>query len=197
VIEGIVLAAGFGRRMGMPKALLTLEGVTFHALALRAFAEARVPVITVINPQIESALDSPKPGERRVVNEDPDQPAGMLSSIRLGVRTAMQSGATGVILLPVDHPLVMGADIRSVSKGLDDGAEIVVATYGGRRGHPIGLGSRLMRQVLDDPSITALRDLVHRERAQGGLVEAAASEGVLMGVNTEEDLRRASNRSFR
>jgi molybdenum cofactor cytidylyltransferase len=197
VIEGIVLAAGFGRRVGIPKALLTLDGLTFHALALRAFEKTRVPVTVVVNAQVELALGAPGPNERRIVNEDPDQAAGMLSSVRLGVRAAMARAARGVILLPVDHPLVTGEDIRPVLRGLEDGAELVVPTHAGRRGHPIGLGSGLMRQVLDDLSITTLRDLVHRERAQGRLVEVPTSEGVLLGVNSAEDLARASNRSFR
>jgi molybdenum cofactor cytidylyltransferase len=183
--------------MGMPKALLTLDGMTFHARALQAFEEAHVPVTVVINAQIEPMLGSPGPNERRIVNEDPDQAAGMLSSIRLGVQAALSAGAGSVILLPVDHPRVTGEDIQAVLMALEGGGALVVPTHAGRRGHPIGLGSRLMRQVLNDPSIATLRDIVHREQASGGLVEAPASEGVLLGVNSAEDLARASNRSFR
>ncbi|MBK5255940.1 MAG: NTP transferase domain-containing protein, partial [Vicinamibacteria bacterium] len=137
MIYGIVLAAGLGRRLGGPKALVSLGGLTFHRRAVGAFRQADHEVVVVINAQVREALPEPDPGERRVINPNPDQAAGMFASVRLGLAAVQGKGAKGVVLLPVDHPLVTGEDIRAVADALRNGAAIAVATHGGRRGHPI------------------------------------------------------------
>ncbi|MBK5257044.1 MAG: NTP transferase domain-containing protein, partial [Vicinamibacteria bacterium] len=104
-------------------------------------------------------------------------------------------GAKGVVLLPVDHPLVTGEDIRAVADALRNGAAIAVATHGGRRGHPIGLSAAVMEEITADPLLQTLREVVRRDRSR--VREVAVSEGALDGVNTEEDLERVSRRSFR
>jgi molybdenum cofactor cytidylyltransferase len=181
-----------GRRMGTPKALLTLCGETFHHRAVSALEGAGLEVLTVVNRKVNEALP---PGERRLLNPDPDQAAGMFSSVRLGVAEVLQQGATGAVLLPVDHPLVTSDDALEVIARLTAGAAVVVPTHQGRRGHPVGLSGAVMAEILADLSATTLRDIVRRD--PGRVVEAAASEGVLVGINTREDLERASNRTFR
>ena len=195
MIYGILLAAGLGRRIGSPKALLTLDGETFHQRAVRSFAEAGLPTIVITNPQIESALASAQKDERRITNPDPDRESGMFASVLLGVAEALDLGATGAVLLPVDHPLVGSDDIRVVRALLETGASVVVATHGGRRGHPVGISRTVMGEIAFDPSLATLRDIVRRDA--GRVVEAPISEGAVLGVNTKEDLERVSNRTFR
>lgn len=195
MIRGILMGAGFGRRIGTPKALLTLGSETFHARAARAFREAGLPVISVLNAGVMAVLPEAGPDETRVLNPDPDQEAGMLSSVRLGVLEARRQGAPGVVLLPVDHPLVTSGDIRAVADALAKGAAVVVPTHGGRRGHPVGLGRAAMDEATSDPAVATLRDVVRR--VPGRVVEIPASAGVLVGINTREDLERASERAFR
>ena len=119
----------------------------------------------------------------------------MFGSVRLGVAEAIRLGATGVILLPVDHPLVSAGDVRSVAAGLETGAAVAVATHAGRRGHPIGVNRTVMDEITTDPGVNTLRDIVRRDRDR--VVEVPTSEGAILGVNTTEDLERVSNRPFR
>ncbi len=194
MIHGILLSAGHGRRIGGPKALLTLRGETFHARLSRAFQAAGLPWVSVVSGTVAESLPPPIREETRVVNPDPDS-GGMFSSARLGVAEALRRGATSVVFLPVDHPLVTADDLGAVAAGLHSGSEVVIATHGGRRGHPVGLGPSAMREAGSDPSVTTLRDVVHRDPER--VLEVPASEGVLVGVNTREDLERASERAFR
>jgi len=195
VICGIVLAAGMGRRMGLPKALVTLEGDTFHGRAVNTLRSAGLGIVTVVNPMVALALPSPEADEARVVNGDPDQESGMFSSVRLGVAEAIRLGAEGVVLLPVDHPFVTGDDVRSILDVLRAGAAIVVPTHEGRRGHPVGISRAVMGEIEAAPRGATLRDIVRRD--QGRVVETPASEGCRIGLNTKDALERALNRSFR
>lgn len=195
MIWGIVLAAGLGRRIGGPKALLSLDGRTFLERAVRAFTEAGLEVVVVVNPVVDAAVPKGALSARLVVNPDPDQQNGMFGSVRLGVCEALKLGARGALLLPVDLPLVTSEDVRAVVTRLNAGAAVVVATHAGRRGHPIGISRAVMDEVVTDPSTTTLRDIVRKDPAR--VVEVPVSVGAITGVNTREDLDRASNRTFR
>ena len=195
MIKGIVLAAGVGRRIGGPKALLRLGGRTFLDRAMGALSGAGLEVVVVMNPWVSEAI--PRDGllGRRVVNPDPDQENGMFGSVRLGVSVALELGARGALLLPVDLPLITSEDAGAVVAGLDAGAAVVVATSGGRRGHPIGISRAVMNEIVAASPSATLRDIVRKDPTR--VVEVPVSEGAVTGINTKEDLERVSNRTFR
>ena len=195
MIYGIVLAAGWGRRMGSPKALIFLGGETFCARACRACRDAALETIVVVNETVDLSLGEPGFGERRIVSVDPDQGSGMFGSVRLGVSEALRAGAVGAILFPVDHPLVTSQDVGSVAASIRSGAKIAVATHGGRRGHPIGIDRAVMEEILSDQAANTLKDIVRRDPSR--VREVPVSAGAILGVNTREDLERASNAAFR
>ena len=195
MIWGIVLAAGMGRRIGTPKAHLTLFGRTFLDRAVDALSGAGLEVVVVMNPGVTAAIPADALKARRVVNPDPDGDNGMFGSVKLGVSEALKFGAKGVLLLPVDLPLVTDEDVRAVVTRLSAGAGVVVATHGGRRGHPIGISREVMDEIVAASSVATLRDIVRRD--PGRVVEVPVSEGAVVGVNTREDLERVSNRTFR
>ncbi|MEO8361035.1 MAG: nucleotidyltransferase family protein [Vicinamibacteria bacterium] len=191
---GIVLAAGMGRRIGQPKALLKLGDETFHARAIRSFQKAELDTILVVNALVADSLPKAIAGEVRLVNPDPDQDGGMFSSVKLAVVAALARGASGAILLPVDYPLVTSDDIRAVAAGLLAQTAIVIPTNSGRRGHPVGIGRAAMLEIVSDPMLKTLRDVVRKDPTR--VAEVPASEGVLRGVNTQDELAQASDAGF-
>lgn len=195
VIVGILLAAGRGRRVGTPKALLRLGGETFHARGLRTLRDAGMKTVVVVSETVEGSLGPLETGEHRVVNQDPDGPAGMFGSVRLGLAAAASLGASAAVLLPVDHPLVTAEDVGAIAARLAQGAAVVVASHAGKRGHPIGVSLGVMEEIVVAPLTSTLRDFVRRDAAR--VVEVEASEGAILGVNTRQDLERVSNRTFR
>jgi len=138
-ICAVVLAAGEGRRMGQPKALLPFPGTTFLGHLCAAFARCGVELtVAVVGAEAEKVVrDGRIPeGVRVAVNER--WRSGMLSSILCGLDVAEAGAADAVLVHPVDNPLVAAATITAVSGALREGARIAVPTHAGRRGHPAG-----------------------------------------------------------
>lgn len=145
----MVLAAGAGRRMGTPKALIRdADGVTWAARTARLLTEAGCsPVVVVVGAaadQVRAEL-SDEPVE---VVEATDWDEGMGASLRAGLtalRSASGVGAparTGVqaaMVVPVDVPGLTSAVLRRVlDRAGEDG--LVRATYDGVPGHPVVIG---------------------------------------------------------
>jgi CTP:molybdopterin cytidylyltransferase MocA len=124
-VSGLVLAAGAGRRMGQPKADLIVDGERLIDRAVRVLrAGGCDEVVTVVRDRVVSP-------DARVVVVNPAPERGMGSSLRLALAAA--TGQRAVILL-VDTP---GIGAPAVRAALAADAPVVVATYGGRRGHPV------------------------------------------------------------
>jgi molybdenum cofactor cytidylyltransferase/nicotine blue oxidoreductase len=110
--------------MGQPKAELIVDGERLVDRAVRVLrAGGCDEVVTVVRDGLLS------PDARVVVNPEPER--GMGSSLRLALAAA--TGTRAVILL-VDTPGIGADAIRAV---LAADAPVVVATYRGRRGHPV------------------------------------------------------------
>lgn len=105
----LVLAAGAGRRMGGPKALLALEGETLLRRAVKtALGAGCTPVLAVVG-DWEPGLE----GLAALAVRNPEAHEGMASSIRAGVR-ALPRETAAVLCLAVDQPEVDAALLRNL-----------------------------------------------------------------------------------
>jgi CTP:molybdopterin cytidylyltransferase MocA len=141
-VEGLLLAAGAGRRMGKPKALVTdpsgpwlVRGVT----TLRSGGCSRVTVVLGAEAAEAAALLEGL-GVDVVVAEDWAE--GMGASLRTGLRALSRSTADAAVVSLVDLPdLVPAVVARVVAAGEPSGpAALARATYDGTPGHPVLLG---------------------------------------------------------
>jgi len=141
---GLLLAAGAGRRFGGPKALAVLpDGTGFLVHAVRALREGGcAPVVVVLGSAAEQA-HSLVPDAEVVVNGD--WATGMGSSLRQGL-TALPTDVDAAVVLLVDTPGIGPAAVARLATYADPEA-IAVATYAGRRGHPVLLGRRHWPEV--------------------------------------------------
>jgi CTP:molybdopterin cytidylyltransferase MocA len=128
-VAGVVLAAGEGRRFGGPKALAVLDGERLVDRAVRLLVEGGCAPVVVVSGA--APLDVPS---ARVVH-NPQWRSGMGSSLRVGL--ASVSGADAAVLVTVDAPWLGAEAVRRVQAAFRQGANAAVATYGGRRGHPV------------------------------------------------------------
>ncbi|HET6212602.1 MAG TPA: nucleotidyltransferase family protein [Micromonosporaceae bacterium] len=135
----MVLAAGGGRRLGGPKALLSYRGTP---LVDRAIEAARgggcAPIVVVLG----AAADAVRARARLdgvTVLENPAWTTGMGSSLRAGLAALADTGAFAAVVLLVDMPGITSDAVRRVA-ALPYPNALVCATYHGRRGHPMLLG---------------------------------------------------------
>ncbi len=83
-VAGLVLAAGAGRRYGMPKALVPYEGSLLVERACRLVAEICDPVVVVLGAAADEVGERADLGAATVV-VNPDWDTGMGSSLRVGL----------------------------------------------------------------------------------------------------------------
>ncbi len=141
---GLVLAAGAGRRMGGPKALVRLtEGgptlvETAVARVLEGGCDRVVVVVGAAGPEVAALVEGT--GAEVVPATDWDE--GMGASLRAGLAHLEAGDADLALVTLVDLPDVTAPVVRRVlTTALGDGrAALVRAAYGGVPGHPVAIG---------------------------------------------------------
>ena len=194
MISAIVLAAGMSRRMGRPKLLLPLGGeLAIQRVVRTVTCSAADETIVVVGHRRAEMEDALKHLPARVVY-NPDYAQGeMLSSIQTGLRAASPQATAALIVLG-DQPGISTAVIARIVTALRaHGDRICLPTYGGRRGHPIGLPRRFWPEVLALGGDASLRDVIRRHQAD--IMEVAVpDEAVLVDMDTPEDYKRIRGR---
>jgi len=115
---------------------------------------------------------------------------GMSSSIKAGVE-AVKDEAEAVLILPGDHALVTKRAIDLlVDKYLREGGRLLVASFNGRRGHPLLIDNSLFEEVLRiSEEEMGLKKVVRSHGDELVMVEVGSPE-VLIDIDTPRDYRR-------
>jgi CTP:molybdopterin cytidylyltransferase MocA len=141
-VLGLLLAAGAGRRMGTPKALLRDEhGEPFLRRSVAVLREGGCQdVLVVLGAGSDRAADLLDEGVAVVVAEDWAE--GMGASFRAGLAAAERTEATCALVSLVDLPDVGAAVVRRVVEqgGTTGQAVLARAAYDGAPGHPVLIG---------------------------------------------------------
>jgi CTP:molybdopterin cytidylyltransferase MocA len=140
VVAAVVLAAGGGRRYGMPKALVEYDG---SLLVERAVATAQAvcdPVLVVLGAQAADVWRQARL-ENAVLVANRDWETGMASSLRTGLEglRGWPGRIDAALVLLVDMPGMTAAALERMAGHAAPDA-LAVATYDGVRGHPVLLG---------------------------------------------------------
>ncbi len=149
--EAVILAAGASRRMGEPKALLSLDGEPLVVAHVRAF-EAVGLRVTVVVGACGNDVVAVLPASVRVVWNEAWASTGPAESAALGL-----AGMGPALLTPVDVPPACRADLQALIAARGP----AVLQFEGVDGHPVRL----------DPPHEPIR-LDVRLRSAGRLVSA-------------------------
>lgn len=190
VPAGLVLAAGEGRRFGRPKATVEVRGRSLaeHAAAVLRDGGCR-PVVVISGAAHDQVRTIVAPEDATVV-ENVRWRDGMGSSLRLGLEVVEAAGASGVVVVLVDQPLLGAEAVHRLVRVWRGGGAVVVATYDGADGHPVLLDQACWRLLRD----SARDDVGAREllRTHPELVIRVPCDdtGVPDDIDTQDDLRR-------
>lgn len=181
MIGAVILAAGSGRRMGGPKALLRIDGETLlERIAKAALAGGCRPVVAVIG------TFEPTLGDLDVqVIVNPEAAEGMASSIRRGI-AALPAALDAVLLLTVDQPAVDAALLQQLqARFAEDPTRPAACAYAGTLGIPAIFPARFLPELLALKGDRGAKAILLRE----GAASLPFPEGA-QDLDTPADLER-------
>ncbi len=156
-MAAVVLAAGWSRRLGRPKALVSINGSTLVEWAYERLNDAGCDTVVVVNIDIAEQVAHLLPKATLVVNDDPD--AGRMRSLQLGCGALVDQRGTPperLVMAPVDRP----AWNTEIFEGLRNSSTSSAPAHRSRRGHPVLLDNAAIEAVMAASADESLRALV-------------------------------------
>ena len=180
-VAGVILAAGFSRRLGRPKQAIEIGGENLVERAVRVAQAASLdPILVVVNAQAVFADRLRAAGCTVVLNEAAME--GLASSIRVGVGAAqIVSGLRGVVLMTCDQIGTRPEHLRSLYAEPD---RIQASCYCGKKGVPAYFPCTSFPELLSLRGDTGARDLLRT-------AHAVQAEESALDIDTEADVTRA------
>ena len=137
MVTAVVLAAGAASRFGGPKQTLLLPEV------LRRLRKSSVDDVVVVAGAYPLETDA-------LTIECPEWKRGPGATLRCGLQ-ALADGVVAAVVVLADGPDLSPAAVDRVVDAWRDGAgEVVAASYGGERGHPVVLGRSVWTRIPDE-----------------------------------------------
>ena len=187
MISCILLSAGLSQRFGSPKALARLGGKTVIEHLQSVFVQSKADEIIVV---LGDAAEQIKPlildhkKVKLVYNKD--YILGQTSSFKAGLK-AVSNNAAGIMLHPVDVPLVKAATIDLIihqfEKSLPD---ILIPAHNGRKGHPPVFHAKNKKALLAFSDAKGLNEFEHEHAAETSLFNVD-DPGICRSFNTKEE----------
>ena len=137
MVAAVVLAAGASTRFGSPKQRILLEPVLER---VRAGAVEDVVVV----------LGAHELGTTARTVDCPEWKHGPGASLRCGLAALHPQTEAAVVVLADGPDLSPGAIDRVIASWRDTGAEVVAATYGGVRSHPVLVARSSWNRIPDE-----------------------------------------------
>ncbi|HXN27858.1 MAG TPA: nucleotidyltransferase family protein [Candidatus Acidoferrales bacterium] len=191
MLAAAILAAGESKRMGQPKALVPFQGSTFVDHLIAATRHPLVGITRVVLGAGAEGIRASLMVDASWIVVNADWPTGQLSSIHAAIRS-MPAGATeGILVCPVDHPLISAHLVGQLIAAFDAGGKLIVLPrHRGRRGHPVLFSAALYEELLAAPLAVGARQVVWNHAAEVMEVETE-EEGVILNLNDPETVRKA------
>lgn len=194
-LPAIILAAGEGRRVGGPKALLDLGGKTMLARTLEGCHEGGFcPCVAVVPPSLIEAIRRPQAD--LVLGSNPSPESGPLASLRIGMEL-LPADVCGLLLVMVDFALVSRATYARLGESIRrDPNRLWRPVQGDRHGHPVWFPRSLFEALRAAPLDQGARSVVYANEHLWAGVEVD-DPWIFRDVDTPQDLRDAQSEASR
>lgn len=186
----IILAAGNSSRMGKPKQFLEIGGKSLLQHAVDAAVHAALGPILVVTGAVDEQVRTHLAATPVRIIRNRDWEEGMASSIRIGVKAAIDAASTinGVLLMVADQP---SADAGVLKKlwltWVASGQPVAAAVYEGEAGTPAIFDASMFPELLQLKGETGAKKLIRSRTGQ--LAKLEFPEGI-RDIDTPEDYER-------
>jgi molybdenum cofactor cytidylyltransferase len=187
----VVLAAGFSARLGQPKALAHVHGLSLLRRTVKLAAALRASRIIVVVPPAAARYYAQARHRGVTLARNPHRGEGLSSSVRCGLKHAWYCSA--VLLLPVDLANLKLRELRRLVRRWQAAPGRTFATrMDTRGGTPLILPKRLFPRALRIVGDSGLRGLLAElPLAQRELLELPSAR---IDVDTPRDLAAVRRR---
>lgn len=186
-IVGILLAASFSRRYGAQK---LLESFAMNACvaqkSCRNLMVATDRVIAVVRPDQTELANCLSREEAEVAffqNAHQDKGATLAFAV------ASTPSVLGWLVALADMPLIQITIIQSLVGELRSGKSVVIPSYLGRRGHPVGFSHLNYESLVQLKGDKGARTVIDKQK-EYALMLPVDDAGILFDIDTREDMIR-------
>jgi len=185
-ITALILAAGYGTRIGKPKLMLEKNGDSFLSVILKNLQNYSVDkIFCITNKDNTEWVNTNFPDLQTIINANPEN--GMLSSVYCGVNFN-QSHSDGYLIIPVDYPFVKKETYALLINSFLENPESIIKPYfQNRHGHPIIIPESLIKNIPESGIKIGLKEIIKKSGIKQIIVEAD-DDGILKNINYPGDL---------
>lgn len=189
---GILLAAGFSRRFGASNKLLqpVADGRPIALAAAQNLIQAIPTCIAVVRPE-NTVLATLLQHAGLTVFACKESEQEMADSLSAAIRFSanFEAASHGFVIALADMPYIQPATIRTVANRLNSSESIIIPTYHGQRGHPVGFAAKYRSELENLQGDEGARSIVKRY-ADAVCLLACEDAGILADIDTPQDLER-------
>ena len=179
----LIVAAGMSSRMGAFKPMVNIGSISIAQRIVATFQQAGIRKIVMVTGYNAAALERHLAGSGVIfLRNEQYETTQMFDSVKIGLRY-LQDKCDRVLFTPVDMPLFTA---RTVQTLLEAEGDVVRPVCEGRAGHPIGIASSLLPDILADSGERGLRGALRR--CGTDFVNVAVDDpGTIQDADTPED----------
>jgi molybdenum cofactor cytidylyltransferase len=192
-IAGLLLAAGFSRRFGSANKLTQrLSDGRLMGLASAQHLLAAIPLsIAVIRPDEHELGELLSAAGLQVVRCAQHQQE-MADSLAAAVNFCADAAVSGFVIALADMPFIQSSSYRLVVDKLVQGEQIVIPSYQGQRGHPVGFAASFKTELGNLHGDVGARSLINKY-PQDVYVVDCGDPGILLDIDTVDALNHCQN----
>ena len=187
---GILLAAGFSRRFGASNKLLQVlpDGSPIALASAKRLIEAIPLSIAIVRPENKVLAQLLQDAGLKVFfcTEQETEMADSLSAA-IKFSAAFRESSDGFLIALADMPYIDSKTTAAIASKLSEGASIVVPTYQGKRGHPVGFSAKFRAELESLHGDEGARSILKRYPQEIIFLECDDS-GILADIDTPADL---------
>jgi len=185
-IASVILAAGESIRMGKPKMLLPYGDTTIIETVVSKAKDCLSDHVRVVLGANAEAIQETIAGQEVEQVLNAEYTRGMLSSVQAGIRS-IPTGTTAVMILLGDQPMIpVEAMDRLIQHYKKSEKNIIIASTGGKRGHPMIFSTKYIPEILAYGPGETLRDLITAHPGEVEEMETGQPE-ILRDIDTPRD----------